>query len=504
MVCIFCTFGSPAVLAQATDSQRVIPFHPVNPLYRSIKAQIDAQVPGHSAVSAPLESLAGFTPVAGPSWQGEGATLFSPSDATGAIGPTEYLEDTNIDVAVYDRTGLLLSSNDQPTWTGFPDAAGDGEVIWSPNDNRFYASQVAFNALTGTGPFRLIYGFSKRSAPTAAPADWCFYESDFGGRYGSVNLPDYPKLGQTADFILIGVNVFDSSTGFTYIGSDVAWVSKPPAGTITLCPSSLKEGTKRVLRNADGTFASTPVPGNQTDSSSTGYVVANEDPGGGTSTVLSVFRVAKNTTTGMAVFSAAKTVTVPAYAYPPSAPQSGTANTLETLDARLTNAVLAPDPRLKSLALWTQHCVAASAGGLGSEVRWYEIRPGAGLLQSGIAQSSSLYTFVGAVSSDRNGTTHMFGSNMVLAFNTSSSSTLPAAAMVSKIGANPQSGFVQVAISSAPDSDFTCSPVCRWGDYSGASPDPSSTTGNVWASVMLSGNGPGNPNWITWNWAAKP
>lgn len=109
---------------------------------------------------------------------------------------------------------------------------------------------------------------------------------------------------------------------------------------------------------------------------------------------------------------------------------------------------------------------------------------------------------MGAISPDRNGATHSFGSNMVLAFNTSSSTTLATAQMVSKVGANPQSGFVLVSASTAADTDFTCIPVCRWGDYSGASPDPASTTGNVWISVMLSKSG--SPGWYTWKWEATP
>ena len=289
----------------------------------------------------------------------------------------------------------------------------------------------------------------------------------------------------------------------------------PPAGTITTCPdiSTFKLGTKNAIKNADGTLAATPVAANQTDSSSTGFVVANEDPGAGSSTALSLYRVSTSVS-GTAKFSRAKRVNVVSYAYPPSAPQQGTADTLDTLDARLTNAVVSPDPRFGGrVGIWTQHTVAASAGGLGAEVRWYEISQKATLLQNGIAQSPSLYAFMGAIAPDRNGTSASFGSNMVLGFNTSSSSTVPAAQMVSKVGANPQSGFVSVQSSVASDTDFTCTapfgPPCRWGDYSGASPDPNSATaGGVWLAVMLSGpmdpSGFGNPTWETWIWQATP
>jgi hypothetical protein len=76
---------------------------------------------------------------------------------------------------------------------------------------------------------------------------------------------------------------------------DVAWVSKPAVGMITVCPSltSLRSGVVSRLVNADGTLASTPVPANQVDNPAKGWVIANKDPGAGTSTVLSVFGVEK-------------------------------------------------------------------------------------------------------------------------------------------------------------------------------------------------------------------
>ncbi len=490
--------GSTALAQGPSGAAANIPFRPVRSDYWTIKAALDARAPATAKAGlAPLVSRT--TPSAFVSWQGQGATVYSPSDAVGAIGPDRYIEIVNTSIGVYNRSGGLISQASQASWTGISAASGDAVVEWSPHDNRFYATMLY---ISGSN-YQLIFGFSKGPKPSAAKSNWCFYHSTFGGRYGT-NLPDYPKLGDTANFMLIGVNTFQG--GSTYIGSDVAWVTKPAAGTISTCPklSSLKTGVVKNLLNADGTQASTPNPAKQTDSSSTGYVVANEDPGSGTSTVLTVYTVTKSGS-GTPVFSAPKAVTVPSYAYPPSAPQQGTTDTLDTLDARLMSAWAAPDPSHSgTVAVWTGHTVAASSGGTGAEFRWYEINPATGaLFQSGKVQSSSLYVFMGAVSPDRNGTSATFGSNALMAFNTSSSSALPAAAMASVVG-GVQSGIVTIATSPAPDTDFTCTPVCRWGDYSGASPDPASTsTGQVWASAMMNGAS-GNPSWTTRNWGAKP
>ena len=62
--------------------------------------------------------------------------------------------------------------------------------------------------------------------------------------------------------------------------------------------------------------------------------------------------------------------------------------------------------------------------------------------------------------------------------------------------------------------DFTCyspyGPPCRWGDYSGAMPDPaadqSGTAGRVWLSGEwnVASTDASGTDWRTWNWAATP
>ena len=51
----------------------------------------------------------------------------------------------------------------------------------------------------------LAFGFSTTANPTTA-ADWCRYNLGYGA-----DFPDYPKLGDTKDFALIGANVYGSA-----------------------------------------------------------------------------------------------------------------------------------------------------------------------------------------------------------------------------------------------------------------------------------------------------
>jgi hypothetical protein len=267
---------------------------------------------------------------------------------------------------------------------------------------------------------------------------------------------------------------------------------------------------------ANGTTAAfTPVPATEVDTNGTGFVVARPLPL--PATKLTIFTVKRNLDGTPNIATKGKDVSVPSYTLPPTAPQSGTTRTLDTLDSRPTQAVAAIDPSQGgAFALWTQHTVS---GGAGAEVRWYEIKANtATLLQSGKVTHSTLFYFNGAISPDRvvAGATKAFGSNMVLGFNTSSSTTFPAIKMVSKLEGAAQSAPVKVKGSPGFDVDFACpgsSDTCRWGDYASATPDPAATTaaatGVVWLTSMWNRDGSTiNPAtgtaWQTWNWAAKP
>src|SRR5215204_2237032 len=427
------------------------------------------------------------------SWEGirnrKGGT---PSDSTGAIGPTRYIELINVRYAIYDRTSNRpLNTGTLNELVGEPPPPPPGEkkgvkvfdpqIIWDSTTRRFY--YVALDVYSAIDN-RLAFGFSKTASPSSA-ADFCKYVIKFGPR-----LPDYPKLGDTEDLLLIGANTFLSSRLGAHLGSDLVSITKPSAGSG--CPglSEFTVDIKRKLRDAAGRRASTPVPANQIDPAQGGYVVATPPDAsrGGFARSLSVYG-ASSGADGSLKLGAPKRLKVPFYTIPATAPQPRSNYRIDTLWANITQAILAKDPsRGGKVALWTQHTVL---GGSGAEVRWYEIDPTSkpSLFQKGtISGPNGLYAFNGAISPDRqvNGGTSRFGANMVVGFNTSSTEQRPDIRMVSKQGSAPVSD--QVLIKSSPSvlEDFACVEmrVCRWGDYSAATPDPNvpagATTGRVW------------------------
>jgi hypothetical protein len=480
--------------------------------YELAKAEAE-WLSGTSAPAAP-EARAPEPPEVFRSWEGIRDPRVAPSDSTGAIGPTRFIELINVRYAIYKRTsntpidtGELNELAGEPP---FPRAdVFDPQIIWDPTTSRFY--YVAADVISATDN-RLAFGFSKTASPSSA-ADFCKYTLRFGSRF-----PDYPKLGDTQRLLLIGVNSFAGDTS-EFLGADLISITKPPAGST--CPNrgQLTVDTETDLRDADGRQAGTPVPANQIDTLDRGFVVAEAGRVAdalGPANFLNIYRVTKRANGTMDV-SSAKRLLVPSYNIPANAPQPGSRYVLDTLDARNTQAITAFDPSPGELALWTQHTVF---GGSGAQVRWYEIDPTPpfpSLLQRGSLSSlEGTFFFNAAISPDRqvSGGTRRFGDAMVMGYNTSSKSHRPDIRMVSKVGTDPVSGQTLVKSSPAVLEDWSCFPdfFCRWGDYSAATPDPlvptGATTGRVWLTnqwVKAQGVPDKKPaKWGTWNWAASP
>jgi hypothetical protein len=453
--------------------------------YDRRKARLTRRAASRETLTAPVNVLAPAI-VSGRSFLGINNPNVAPPDETSAVGTTRYVELVNTNFAIYDKTSnapISTGSINALAGAASTDSVFDVQVVWDPTTSRFYyaADDVASNTSNN-----LAFGFSKTASPSGV-ADWCKYTISFGRTF-----PDFPKLGDSGFFAMVGSNLFNGRGSF--LGSDLLAISKPPAGASCPPSSSFKVNDTAPLMQDASTPAFTPVAVNEIDTKPTGFAVARSGQLPGTQ--LSLFRITRDSVTGNPVIQSTGTpVAVPSYTLAANAPQSGSTNTIDTADARPTQAVGASDPgNGGKFGIWTQHTI--NVGGRAA-VRWYEIDPAAhALLQSGTASSSSLFQFNGAISPNRqvNGTTKSGGESMVLNFNTSSSTTLPAIKMVSKIGTGAQSAAVAVKNSPGQLSGFDCDPVtqvCRWGDYAAATPDPA-TANLIWqVSQFAVGSGSG-------------
>jgi hypothetical protein len=428
----------------------------------------------------------------------------TPPDSTGSIGPNNYVEFVNTTVRVFDRTLTTVSTIDMATFVAAPAGLNvtDPQMQWDPRSNRWYYVAAAFT----THNNYLVFGWSKTPDPSDLAGGWCRFGASMGNQ-----LPDYPKLGHDDNYVLYGANLYDDSTGNFVFSTAGIWAVPKPAAGVTTCSAAgftAFASPQNPLHNTDGTSAFTPVPVNTSDASTTGYIVAGHSPlapkptdPNGPQTKIMVWHVAKQGGTPHLI--ADGDLTVGSFDVPASAPQPG-GPTVDTLDARLTQAVAHADPDVAGAeAIWTQHTINGPGGR--SVLRWYEILPASKTVrQQGTVQSTTDFIWNGSISPS------IAGNDAAVFYSRGGTSQLPLAAAQSRISTTPLStlmsgGEAVLALSNAADADFSCSspygPPCRWGDYSGASPDPLHA-GVVWGSNQV--NGPyvfGNPQWQTENYA---
>ncbi|HSW85000.1 MAG TPA: hypothetical protein VLF79_00085 [Candidatus Saccharimonadales bacterium] len=464
-----------------------------------------------SAMSAvPSSALGTSQPTVQKQFQGYYNAQNSPPSSVIAASPYNEVQLLNTGYNIVNRLGNGQSG----TLNSFVNQQGvflsDPQILWDSYTNRFYFS-IMENAGTSSPNEGIVWGYSKTASPSS-PTDFCTYFNNFN--YGSVAFPDRQSLGDSANYLLIGDNRYSLSNGY-FLGSDLAWISKPAAGS-TSCQtqSSFKTGVTS-LHNADGSNTYLPVPARQVDASTTDYVLST--PSYVSANTLSQFTVNTGGTNGVTV-SAAQNISVPTYSYPPYASQAGNtlagtkALPLETI-VYLSQVTMSYDPRLGHNVLWTDHTVA---GGYGTAVRWYEINPSKlALDQVGTISSGSYNVFNASISPDRlvSGPHSAYGNNAVIEFNTSSLAQYPAIQMIS-IKNGQVSPMVTIQKSLGPNVDFTCNQPniqsCRWGDYTGTAPDPGASlrysSGGVWMTNQwnVANIDDQTPVWRTIIWRATP
>jgi len=414
---------------------------------------------------------------------GNNNDLSSPPSPTIAANPNEQIELVNNGYLIHTNKGVVYSGSANILIGTTGTYTSDPQVIWDASSNKFYFSY--YEVVNGQNG--IVWGFSKTANPTG-PKNFCTYYNTFN--YGSTTFPDRQNLGDTKDFLLISSNrYFTSNYGLD--GSDIAWIAKPLSVTTTTCPtaSSLSSGIQ-ALKNPDGvTSPWLPTSSKQVDANSTGYIIGVPNYVSGNT--LTEYSVTKNIINGSAIIGKATSIPIVAYSYPPNVPQKGTTLTgaqapLLQTQTYLTSSIMAYDPRLGHNTIWTAQTVA---GGAGSQVQWYEINPSASVIdQTGTITDSTLNIFNPTISPDRIviGAKSGFGSSAIINVSTSSNSSYPSIAITSTVNGQLTSPLLTIKQSTGPNIDFSCVTSCRYGDYSGAVPNPAAPLTGTHGQVFMS------------------
>jgi hypothetical protein len=413
----------------------------------------------------------------------------TPPDTTGSIGPGYYIQMVNSIVAVFNRKDLSLKTRASfQSWLGFSPSTPlcDPQMQWDQSSQRWLFVVLACDS-TFTLHY-IVFGWSKTSDPSDLVSGWCSFMANTPGV-----VADYPKLGHSAGYMIVGTNNFSSPT--TFVGAQITWMATPAPGNVT-CVKPTVNRSLGALKNGDNSLTATPVPVNTTTSATDGYVLSAYDPSGTSPTLQSHVSVWHVDATGTLIKD--PDIAVNTYTQPNAAPDPGP-YFIDTLDGRLTQAV--GDP---VLGMWTQHTVSPVLGSsVRSQVDWYEIQISGGvpvLAQQGMIASPTDFVFNAAISPTFD------GSGAAIEYNRSSASQLPLIATQTRTNATSAGqwdpGEIVIRTSTDFDQDFSCigTPSCRWGDYSGAAPDPLATN-LVWGANQVLENHitafPPPPAWAT-------
>jgi len=150
----------------------------------------------------------------------------SPPDTNGDVGPNHYVQQTNLLVRVWNKSGVPLTApfrlsslwaiaNGGPGGQCSASDAGDPIVLYDPLADRWMLSQFAFASQTAP-PYHQCIAISKTNNPTGS-----YYLYDFvtGGTTGAAEFPDYPHLGVWPDGYYMMVHQFTNGGPFNGTGA---------------------------------------------------------------------------------------------------------------------------------------------------------------------------------------------------------------------------------------------------------------------------------------------
>jgi hypothetical protein len=429
--------------------QHIIPLRPTRPLPGA------GTPPKEDAVLQTLTlPLVGTTNLL--NFDGVSANGYAPPDTNGSVGTSQFMQITNVEYAIYDKTSgnlLLGPALIHTIWTGFGgDCAtsgdgGDPVVVFDKAAQRWVVSQLSGNYLSW------CMAVSQTSDATGSYYRYAFSS---GG-----NLDDYPKLGVWPDAYYRATNTF---SGIGFAGANACAFDR--ANMLTggaaneICFQQDPSVASLLPSDLDGSTA--PPSGEPNfylelyDTSDLGLFKFHVD-----------FTNPANST-----FTGPTTIPVASYSEAcgggtciPQLPGDGTL--LDSLGDRLMFR-LAYRNFGDHEALVVNHSVTA---GSSTGTRWYEIRDPNGtptVFQQGTFAPDSTYRWMGSIAMDVAG-------DIALGYSASSSIINPAVRYTGRVPSDP-AGTMESEDSIIEGTGSQTFGLSRWGDYSSMSIDPDDCT----------------------------
>lgn len=414
-----------------------------------------------------------------------------PPDTILAAGPTYIFEAVNLAGRIADKNGNTVSTFSLFNFFNLPTSTEltDPRVLFDPSSGRWFVVTTTVNKSKTPGGWNLAVSAS--SDPTGA-----FYLYSFST---GKSFPDFPKMGVNYDKVALSGDIF---SGNNFLGTEFLVLNK----------SNLINGQAVSVDTypaPQGDYAIEPALDlTENTTSDTMYMAAAAYASASSVEVWSVTGVpgvgsgSQVTEKSLPFSSAAYTgpATPSTLSTPPDAAQCNTNTTVVTND----NALL--DAMYRSGSLWVSAndaCTPETDTAVRSCLRFIEISipAGASAANASIAENFDVgvhgeYLYYPAVRTDKYG-------NMASVFSESSGSQCPSVAEITQqAGGTPGSP----ALVNPGSAAYT--QANRWGDYSGASVDPTDDS-TFWLAAEYATTEPCSSGqcsaWGTWiNSATAP
>ena len=405
----------------------------------------------------------------------------APPDPNGAVGATQFVQWVNESFAVFDKASGAIAPGFPKTgntlWTGFGggcETNNDGDPVaqYDKAANRWILTQFSVS----TTPYLQCVAVSTTSDATGSYNRYAF-------SYGTVQFPDYPKLGVWPDAYYIAFNIFNNGTTFAgpkVCAYDRAAMLSGAAATqqcfqlgtnaASLLPSDL-DGATAPPAGAPNVFVSLGSSALNLWKFHVDWVnPANTTLVGPSSLPVAAFSQACNGGTCI--------------------PQPGTGQRLDSLGDRLMYR-LAYRRFVDHEALVVTHSVAVGGRKGTTGVRWYELRNPNGtpsVFQQGTYAPDATFRWMGSIAMDKVG-------DIAVGYSVSSSSVFPSIRASGRTPTDPL-GTLQAESSIMAGAGSQLPNLSRWGDYSSMSVDPVDDCTFWYTNEYLKASG-------TFNWSTR-
>ena len=414
--------------------------------------------------------------------------IHTPPDTHAAVGPSSIVEITNGHVAIFNKSGGLITGGD--TGAGAVDLDAfcgnegcfDPKVIYDQYSGRFVA--VVVEGTTASTNFLHIM-VSTSSAPTNLTTDWDKFRHSASTQFssGPAGWMDYPGLGVSPDAVVVTGNIFPNGPGFLgtkfRVFDKVELYDRDATATFVDINSSGTGGTVQPAHHFGSPPSGTFYLFGRWNSENLAVWALNGVP----ASPVATFQLISTSDQGLCVSSA---------------PQQSTNKRISTVCPRMMNAVW------RDGSLWGT-LTGSNTAGSRAVVQWFEVEtngyPSASstLRQHGIIDGGTgEFTYMPSISVDACG-------NTALTYTQSSSSRWPEMRYTGRLAGEALDSMqapVVAKTSNGFHDDFSGSTSRgeRWGDYSATVIDPidqSFWVAHEYVKVAPTGSG-NNSRWGTW------